>query len=250
MIDDGVEGGETGCRPLDHCHSYSPIECEDRRVRYRDELIVKAEYAMPVSLLKGECNYVAGGDASFQMKGRHAVTGRGALHMLDAALDQCVIPSTTVLLREKKQIAGGVLPHREAGCLKTEERCQCVRLWDAGNRVVGDDFGESKRLTTDIAAHHAITIERVISFIEHQVEHVEDRCHARRKHLRFDHSKRNPVLANVTFRADEALGYRALVDQIGRPISRTLNPPMVLSVSATRASGGIAGWQHVKIMRS
>ena len=90
-----------------------------------------------------------------------------------------------------------------------------MRLWDAGNRVVGDDFGESKRLTTDIAAHHAITIERVISFIEHQVEHVEDRCHARRKHLRFDHSKRNPVLANVTFRADEALGYRALVGQIG-----------------------------------
>jgi len=179
-----------------------------------------------------------------QSVGTEAMRCESTLGERNAFSDLVPVPQRPILLLQQDQVSvrgsGGA-----ARLLQQHVSKQTLHL--GFRKQVEQQPAKTDRLAVEFGACYLGRI----SLIKDEIYDLKDSSQTSRQFLGGWHLVRNRLIANESLRAHDALGERCRCRQkYARAISSVVRPQISRRVSATRPSGGRAGWVKIRRRRS
>src|SRR6266550_45089 len=149
---------------------------------------------------------MTGRNPSLKMISTQFVPGGGYAQMLNAAGNQQLIPSRTILLLEPKDVSLSIGPCRQARGVEQHQRDQGVSARLISSRMLRQQRPQTNRFVAELFSDQMIAARCLVTFVEKKVERLQDTIQTPRQFFARRYLKWNVLLADLLFGPRQSLG--------------------------------------------
>ncbi len=219
----GVHEREACFGSLQHRDGDRPVQLDHRGGREAVQFAVQRGDLAPVRGLGCPRLVVNGRDGRLELVRTGSAHPQGTLDERSPLLDLPAVPLRSILVGEQDQVARGAHPRITTSVLEQHEGEEAERL-GLSRHQVRQHAAKAYRLRRELAAHERVARARRVPLVEDEVENAQDTVEPFGQLLRGWHPVRDPGVADLPLRTDEALCHGGLGDEKGAGDLRGLEP--------------------------
>ena len=192
------------CRAIAHGQRHGAVELDHRRGCGAQQYVVQADDLYPVGCRHARRLGMHRGDGRLQAVGAEAPRLQRGQHQRLAFADQTAIPQVAVLFFQQNRLAGGRSARAAARLMQQHQRQQALHF--RLRQQLEQQAAKTDGLDAQVLAGQLDTGAGEITFVEHQVDHLQHRLQTLRQLVASRHFIGDVRIADLVLRPHDALG--------------------------------------------